>query len=481
MTQVQRNLANIAERLEKIDETVATLESRLEEQEAAVEYAREDLDTAIEEWKPLWEEYKASLEETAHWDLFGGLYVPILRHGSDDEFDIQSLDPDILFTPEGNMPDFSPVVHASAELTLALTLYDKTEREIGWLEIEKANLELRQSELQTLLNNLENDERSIWCADLSTNFPASGMVQTMEIKGEPSHIMVVPRSPGHSTLDAGQLSPIMGMSSPQAALNFAVHPGWQKWMPTHRIGIITDINYSRHTASVDMDNTVSHYQGLPINQSESLSGVPIWYMNCRSMPFEVGDRVVVEFQGQSQASPRIIGFETWPRTCCTPGIAGSFVTIEVIENPDPGGVDSWQPITVDLTPWQNEGRVEFPHRHPRWRIIWRDRQMTVNGECCYCYQFSRGRVNSRGRLVGLPDEMLIPAGWFPHSYPNMLHIEICCRPFADEHGPGYFWPTPSGKDGPCACEPHPESWWLFLPEEERHWYWMEDQEWYSDL
>ena len=267
----------------------------------------------------------------------------------------------------------------------------------------------------------------------------------------------------------GMLAPILGMTAAQAAFNFAIHPGWQKWMPTYRIGVITSINYFTHMASVVLDDGVSHYQNLPINQAGSLSGVPIWYMNCRSMPFEIDDRVVVEFESQTQSSPRIIGFETNPKVCCAPAMVGSFAMIK-----EEGGW--WWPITADLTPWQDEGRVEYPHRHPRWRIVWRDRQMTIDEECCYCYQFARGKVNSRGRLVGLPDEMFIPADWFPHFYPNMLHIEICCRPFKDEHGPYYFWPTPASKEEPCRDEPHPH--WIDFSQ---HFYWMEDEEWYSDL
>ena len=55
------------------------------------------------------------------------------------------------------------------------------------------------------------------------------------------------------------------MTAAQAFWNAAVLPGWQRWMPTYRIGTISDIDYDADTASVELDDATSTAQDLPIN------------------------------------------------------------------------------------------------------------------------------------------------------------------------------------------------------------------------
>ena len=58
--------------------------------------------------------------------------------------------------------------------------------------------------------------------------------------------------------------------------NLAMHPGIQKWRPTHRYGQITEIDYQAHTCSVSLEDVYDYH--LDLNQSYTLTAVPIKYM-----------------------------------------------------------------------------------------------------------------------------------------------------------------------------------------------------------
>lgn len=184
-------------------------------------------------------------------------------------------------------------------------------------DFEKTALELRKRQLQALLADAETLQA--WCADLSTWL--TGTVDTLEINGEPTAFLIAPSNPGHNQIPAGVLTPYAVQSEAQAALNWAIFPGWQKFKPTYRLGEITEIDYVGHTCGVDLDPATCYINGADINQSETLSAVPIKYMNCDSVAFAVGSRVVVEFKDQDWATPQVIGFEMSPQSCFSPVIA----------------------------------------------------------------------------------------------------------------------------------------------------------------
>lgn len=179
----------------------------------------------------------------------------------------------------------------------------------GAQKIKIDQLKLRKRRLQALID--AQPTASAWCADHSLEL--DGDVDTIEINGEPEHYIIAPQSPGHHTLQPGYQYPIMAQSAAQAAFNFAVHPGWQKWKPTYRIGTITAVNGD--SCDIDLNPVDSHYQGLGINQDESLSDVPIKYMTCNGAVFMEGDEVVVEFVDQDWKDPQVIGFKEEPRPC----------------------------------------------------------------------------------------------------------------------------------------------------------------------
>ena len=164
-------------------------------------------------------------------------------------------------------------------------------------------------------NNFQASEtRPAWCCDRTES--ASGYVATVEIPGEDSLILIAPGgrawAPSDGVLAAREL-----MSPAQAFFNAALLPGWQKFLPTYRWGTASDIDDVANTMTVTLGAARSSAQGLDVNQESVLRNVPVSYMTCNSGAFMAGDRVVVRFQGQDWASPRVIGFVDNPRSCST--------------------------------------------------------------------------------------------------------------------------------------------------------------------
>lgn len=174
-----------------------------------------------------------------------------------------------------------------------------------------------ESDKATLANAPASETRQAWCADLTED--AAGDVATIEVPGEPGTVLVAPGGRAPSAGDGALLAREL-MTPEQAFFNAAILPGWQKWMPTFRTGTITAINSDNDTADVSLDAATSSAQGLGVNQSSSLSGVPVEYMECNAAAFEVGDPCVVRFDGQSWDSPRVVGFAREPKGCDWPCI-----------------------------------------------------------------------------------------------------------------------------------------------------------------
>jgi hypothetical protein len=104
-------------------------------------------------------------------------------------------------------------------------------------------------------------------------------------------------------------------SPEQVFFNAAILPGWQKFKPTYRSGVITALNTSNNTASVTLDAAQSSAAGLDINKMTALANVPVVYMTCHAAAFEAGDRCVVRFNGMDWAQPQVVGFVDNPKPC----------------------------------------------------------------------------------------------------------------------------------------------------------------------
>lgn len=176
-------------------------------------------------------------------------------------------------------------------------------------KIQRSNAAKKKSDLESII---VTDTREVWCATYTED--AAGEVGTIEINGEQPTILIAPDAPASENY--GSLRHRMLMSPSAAYYNASVLPGWQKWMPTYRVGVVSNINYDDDIATVDLDAATSSAQALDINQQPTrLTNVPIEYLECNSSPFENGDRVVVQFQLQDWQQPKIIGFESNPKPC----------------------------------------------------------------------------------------------------------------------------------------------------------------------
>ena len=185
------------------------------------------------------------------------------------------------------------------------------DHEISILTLQKTALQKRI----IYLNNQPSDPTvSAWCADLTEDL--TGEVGTIEVPGERGEVNIQPGHGGNAAYDQardGQLGLNWNLGPAGAAYNLAMLPGWQKWKPTYRYGTITALDGD--TCDVSLEVAGSSQFGLNVNQSQTLTGVTIEYMNCNGAAFEVGDEVLVKFEGQYFASPKVIGFKTDPQPC----------------------------------------------------------------------------------------------------------------------------------------------------------------------
>lgn len=230
----------------------------------------------------------------------------------------------------------SPTPPSSAEVraligqhSAALKALLETQARAGLLRAQlatwQADLAQARKDLVRVQAIVAEQEVSAWCADYTED--AAGDVATIEIPGEwdsgGALLVIAPAAPvpgpEHGRLLARELQ-----QPHQVFFNAAVLPGWQRWKPTHRLATVTALDLEADTAAVSFDAAQSSAQGLAINQVSSMQAVPVRYMDCNAAAFEVGDRVVVEFGGQSWDSPAVIGFESNPRPCDLVYVGGSY-------------------------------------------------------------------------------------------------------------------------------------------------------------
>jgi sulfur transfer complex TusBCD TusB component (DsrH family) len=143
--------------------------------------------------------------------------------------------------------------------------------------LQKKALELRIAYLNA--NTSTDPTASAWCADLTEDL--TGEVGTIEVPGERGTTLIRPGYDGGAVYSAtrdGQLFPALCQDPAQLWYNYALLPGWQKWLPTYRFGSIVTIDYDNHTCSVTLEAAQSSVQSMDINNITSLSDVSIEYM-----------------------------------------------------------------------------------------------------------------------------------------------------------------------------------------------------------
>ena len=187
------------------------------------------------------------------------------------------------------------------------------------LAVKRLTLANTENRISFLQSKSFTETRTVWCADLTED--GTGAVDTIEINGEQGPlILIAPGAPEYSS-SAGYLRSRYAMTPEQAFFNAAILPGVQKFKPTFRTGSISAIDYENDTCTVTLDSATSSAQSLSINQASVLTGIPVEYMTCHAGAFEDGDDVVVQFDGQSWEEPKVIGFQTNPKSCAPAQIA----------------------------------------------------------------------------------------------------------------------------------------------------------------
>ena len=221
-------------------------------------------------------------------------------------------------------PDADAKVQAAT--TAERTAYDtliKSKAQYQSVVLKQQSLMNKRSYIE---NQSSEDIRTVWCADCQRTL--TGSVGTLEIPGTDDLVLIYPGGADgtdseYSSSRDGQLRSVSAMSPAEAAWNYTMFPGWQKYKPTYRLGKITDRPPGHAKCSVLLD-AYSTAQGLDTDVTRTLTNVPMVYKNRDDGgPYVVGDRVVVEFQNQNWESPRVIGFEDYP---CTTSSSSSTTT-----------------------------------------------------------------------------------------------------------------------------------------------------------
>jgi len=181
------------------------------------------------------------------------------------------------------------------------------------LQLRKVSYEKRL----WMLEHLPDDPTvSAWCGDRTVDL--TGVVGTIEVPGEKVDINIQPGYDGNAAYSGardGALQYTEGVSPEAAFYNLAMLPGWQKWMPTYRYGIISALDVEADTCTVTLDAATSSQDSVSVNSQSVYTAVPISYMSCDSKAFQDGDHVLVRFIGQDYTDPEVIGFYSDPRDC----------------------------------------------------------------------------------------------------------------------------------------------------------------------
>lgn len=230
----------------------------------------------------------------------------IISGGADGEYQVKLL----LDRRRVNSEQFGLTRRIAAVAAEAAAMDAGTERDKK--ELQQTALEKREDFIQS---DMPADPTvAAWCADLTENL--SGIVGTIEVPGERGTVLIQPGYDGNAAYDSerdGVLQPSIAGTSESVYFNWALRPGWQKWWPTYRFGVITAL--SGDTCDLRLYNAQSSDQGLQLNQTTTLSNVSIEYMTCNGGAFSLGDEVLVKFEGQRWGSPKVIGFKDNPQPC----------------------------------------------------------------------------------------------------------------------------------------------------------------------
>ena len=276
-------------------------------------------------------------------------------------------------------------------------------------------------ELAGLASVPEYRDTQAWCADWTGDL--TGDVGTIEVGNHDGDVPMQIR-PGynggatHSTQRDGQMQPLRAGVPEAVFYNAAILPGIERWRPLYAHGRIVRKNDETGLCVVE-------YTDGP-RKGEWAEGVAVSYMTCNSLPFVVGDDVVVQFDGRNIDKPVIIGFQAEPRPCVAVclEISGLYVNVS-----DSSG--NWQPFFDE---WQRRysERKEYVRRFGQYRQAWTNayNSMTPDQQWFYgpVYDIVIERANSM-----VEETVPLEAAWylvyiFPLLYNRAWDGVISWRP-----------------------------------------------------
>lgn len=211
------------------------------------------------------------------------------------------------------------VEHTTALVNAQRKVVRSTAQALNVINLNNAGLLADLNRLQDAHPSPAQATQDIWCAEF--NEELTGDLATIEIGREAgvsatTQILLPGEAKDYSPSRDGQLLPIEMFTPASAFYSYAMLPGSAKWKPRFRTGFITAITGG--LCDINVDLVVVSRQLLNINQTPTLSGVPVVYLTCNDGAFEVGDHVVIGFADFDWAQPTVIGFVSDPRSCIIP-------------------------------------------------------------------------------------------------------------------------------------------------------------------
>jgi len=212
---------------------------------------------------------------------------------------------------------------AASEYAKAVRARTAAENKITQMMAERLNRDARLAKLQALKTRLSTVELNAWSADYNGALPVGATIETVEIPGYfETGINIRPYGSSIPVqMPCGKLRPADSMTPELTFFNLAMEPGHLRWKPVWRYGSITDMG-SGNGATVLLDEVQSREgDGLdalaidPASPASILYNVPFRYLHCHEDAFEVGDAVLILFEGFNRDTPKIVGFKDHPRSC----------------------------------------------------------------------------------------------------------------------------------------------------------------------
>lgn len=220
---------------------------------------------------------------------------------------------------------------AEAKTKLEEKLYTGTREQDDIILLQIASINKRIAFLNEKMP--QNVTHDIYCADFTENLQVGAEVGVIEIMRrhnpfivsdpEPLTRTLLIIQPGFTTaarynaLRDGITGTALSTSPAGTYWNLALTPGLTRWKPRYRYGLITEIDGDSCSVQLtDLTFIQESAAQIDIDQAPLfLENVPIYYMDCNGLAFEVGDEVIVEFTDNLWTSPKVIGFTGPPEEC----------------------------------------------------------------------------------------------------------------------------------------------------------------------